>query len=206
MIAAFSPTGAPAVPSIGRVNDGELVERARRGDTDAFGVLVDRHRAAVYRAARAALGSAGEAEEVAQEAFLAAYRNLASYREEASFRTWLLRIAWRQALNRRRRLVWRWRRLVSAADGAGAPLLWPVAGPTPEAALLDAELAGHVRRLVRALPARLRDALLLCADGEQTYREIAVVLGIPEGTLKWRVAEARRRIKRRLVQMGYRDE
>jgi len=67
-------------------------------------------------------------------------------------------------------------------------------------------MARHVQRLVRALPARLRDPLLLCASGEQTYHEIASVLGIPEGTLKWRVAEARRRLKERLGRLGYGDD
>jgi RNA polymerase sigma factor (sigma-70 family) len=204
MIAVFFPTSAPPAASNRCVSDAELVARARQGDTAAFGELVDRHRAAVYRAAHAALGSASEAEDVAQEAFLAAYRKMASYRGEASFKTWLLTIAWRRALSHRRSLVTRWRRFVSgdlpeqpvAADG----------GRTPEATLIDAELAGHVQRLVRALPARLRDPLLLCADGEQTYHEIAAVLGIPEGTLKWRVAEARRRLKDRLVRLGYGDE
>lgn len=204
MIAVFFPTGPPCAASIGCVSDAELVARARRGDTAAFGELVDRHRAAVYRAAHAALGSAGEAEDVAQEAFLAAYRRMDSYRGEASFRTWLLTIAWRRALSRRRSLFARWRRFVSG-ELPDAPI--PGArGRTPEATLIDAEMAGHVQRLVRALPARLRDALLLSAAGEQTYHEIALVLGIPEGTLKWRVAEARRRLKDRLVRLGYRDE
>jgi len=204
MIAVFFPTSAPPAASNRCVSDAELVARARQGDTAAFGELVDRHRAAVYRAAHAALGSASEAEDVAQEAFLAAYRKMASYRGEASFKTWLLTIAWRRALSRRRSLVTRWRRFVS-----GDPPERPVAaggGRTPEATLIDAELAGHVQRLVRALPARLRDPILLCADGEQTYHEIAAVLGIPEGTLKWRVAEARRRLKDRLVRLGYGDE
>jgi RNA polymerase sigma-70 factor (ECF subfamily) len=186
------------------VSDAELVARARQGDTAAFGELVDRHRAAVYRAAQAALGSASEAEDVAQEAFLAAYRKMASYRGEASFKTWLLTIAWRRALSHRRSLVTRWRRFVSG-ELPEAPV--PDArGRTPEATLIDAEMAEHVRRLVRALPARLRDPLLLSAAGEQTYREISFILGIPEGTLKWRVAEARRRLKDRLVRLGYRDE
>jgi RNA polymerase sigma-70 factor (ECF subfamily) len=188
------------------VSDAELVARARQGDTAAFGELVDRHRAAVYRAAHAALGSAGEAEDVAQEAFLAAYRKMDSYRGEASFKTWLLKIAWRQALTRRRRVVSRWRRFVPAGDPPEAPSAGAGGDRSPEAILIDAELAGHVQRLVRALPARLRDPLLLSADGEQTYHEIAAVLGIPEGTLKWRVAEARRRLKDRLVRLGYRDE
>lgn len=206
MIAVFFPTSPPPAASIERVSDAELVARARQGDSAAYGELVDRHRAAVYRAAHAALGSAGEAEDVAQESFLAAYRKLDSFRGEASFKTWLLRIAWRQALTRRRSLVSRWRRFVSTGDPPEPPPAARRAGRTPEATLIDAEMAGHVRRLVWALPSRLRDPLLLCAAGEQTYHEIASVLGIPEGTLKWRVAEARRRLKERLARMGYRDE
>src|SRR6185503_7901171 len=104
MISVFFQTTAPPAASKGCVSDAELVARARRGDAEAFGELVDRHRAAVYRAAQAALGSANEAEDVAQEAFLAAYRKMDSYRGDASFKTWLLKIAWRQALTRRRRL------------------------------------------------------------------------------------------------------
>jgi len=186
------------------VSDAELVARARQGDTAAFGELVDRHRAAVYRAAHAALGSASEAEDVAQEAFLAAYQKMATYRGEASFKTWLLTIAWRRALGRRRRLASLWRRFVP-----GDPPDSPPSDRSPrtqEGALIEAEMARHVQRLVRALPARLRDPLLLCASGEQTYHEIASVLGIPEGTLKWRVAEARRQLKERLGRLGYGDD
>jgi RNA polymerase sigma factor (sigma-70 family) len=185
------------------VSDAELVARARQGDHSAFGELVERHRAAVYRAAHAALGSASEAEDVAQEAFLAAYQKMATYRAEASFKTWLLTIAWRRALSRRRSLASRWRRFAAGDPPESAD---PRQRRTQEGALIDAEMARHVERLVRALPARLRDPLLLCAAGEQTYGDIAAVLGIPEGTLKWRVAEARRRLKERLVRLGYGHE
>jgi len=185
------------------VSDAELVARARQGDTAAFGELVERHRSAVYRAAQAALGSDSEAEDVAQEAFLAAYRRMATYRGDASFKTWLLAIAWRRALGRRRRLASLWRRFVSADPPEPASM---DGRPTPEHVLIESEKTRHVMRLVRALPARLRDPLLLCASGDQTYHEIAVLLGIPEGTLKWRVAEARRRLKQRLVALGYGDE
>lgn len=186
------------------MSDAELVARARQGDTAAFGELVDRHRTAVYRAARAVLGSPSEAEDVAQEAFLTAYQKMASYRAEASFKTWLLTIAWRRALSRRRSLASRWRRFVSGETPEPAPSRRELR--TQEGALIDAEMVGHLQRLVRSLPPRLRDPLLLCAAGDQTYHEVAVVLGIPEGTLKWRVAEARRRLKERLVRLGYRDE
>ena len=201
---AFFPTDASPAASIERVSDAELVARAREGDTAAFGALVDRHRAAVYRAALAATGRASEAEDVAQEAFLTAYQKIASYREEASFKTWLLTIAWRRALSRRRSLAARWRRFVSteaheapAADGKTR---------TQEGALIAAEMAAHVRRLVGALPSRLRDPLLLSASGDHTYREIAALLAIPEGTAKYRVSEARRRLKERLARLGYGDE
>ena len=200
----FFPTGAFPGASIGCVSDAELVARARQGDTAAFGELVDRYRAAVYRAAQAALGSASEAEDVAQEAFLAAYQKMGTYRGEASFKTWLLTIAWRRALGRRRRLASLWRRFVPGDPPDSAPP--GRSSRTQEGALIQAEMAGHVQRLVRALPARLRDPLLLCASGEQTYHEIASVLGIPEGTLKWRVAEARRQLKERLGRLGYGDD
>jgi len=204
MIPVFLPTGARPGASTGCVSDAELVARARQGDTTAFGELVDRHRAAVYRAAHAALGSAEEAEDVAQEAFLAAYRKMATYRGEASFKTWLLAIAWRRARGRRRRLASLWRRFVSG-DVPDAPA--PDRAPrTQERDLIEAERVRHVQRLVPALPPRPRDPLLLCAAGEQTYHEIAAVLGIPEGTLKWRVAEARRRLKQRLAALGYGDD
>lgn len=69
------------------MSDVDLVARARAGDQAAFGELVDRHRTAVYRAALAALGSHGDAEDAAQDAFLLAYRRLDSFRGDASFKT-----------------------------------------------------------------------------------------------------------------------
>ena len=98
------------------MSDVDLVARARAGDQAAFGELVDRHRTAVYRAALAALGSHGDAEDAAQDAFLLAYRRLGSFRGDASFKTWLLTITWHQAINRRRSLTDRQRR-----DAASTP-------------------------------------------------------------------------------------
>jgi RNA polymerase sigma-70 factor (ECF subfamily) len=85
------------------VTDGELVERVRSGNTAAFGELVDRHRGAVFRAAFAALGNEADAEDVAQEALVLAFRRLDQFRGDASVRTWMVSIAWRLALSRRRR-------------------------------------------------------------------------------------------------------
>jgi RNA polymerase sigma-70 factor, ECF subfamily len=194
------------------VTDADLVARARRGDSAAFGELVDRHRTAVYRAALAATGSHADADDVAQDAFVLAFRRLDSFRGEASFKTWLLSIAWRQALNRRRMVTRMLRRLVmTAAAGADEPALALEAtaslvatGPTPEEAVLSGELARAVRREIAALSPRLRDALLLAQSGEYSYDEIGAMLRVPVGTIKWRVSEARRLIRRRLEQRGSR--
>ena len=183
------------------MSDSALVERARLGESAAFGELVDRHRRAVFRAALAALGSAEDAEEVAQEAFIAAYRHLASFRDEASFKTWLLSIAWRKALTRRRSIKTLMRRFVAPdADSGWDPM---DLGPTQEQTLIDSELRQHLKRLIGSLPPKLRDTLLLGASGDYTYDEIGAMLDIPLGTVKWRVAEARKQLRIRLGKLGY---
>lgn len=183
------------------VSDSELVERARRGDHAAFGTLVDRHRIPVFRAALAALGSREDAEDVAQEAFVAAYQHLQEFREEASFKTWLLAIAWRKALTRRRSVRSLLRRFVQPPEEVEWQV--PDASRTQEQAAIDEELQRHIRTEIARLTPRLRDALLLSAVGDQGYTEAAGTLGIPVGTLKWRVSEARRQLRVRLAAAGY---
>jgi len=183
------------------VSDPELVERARRGDDAAFGTLVDRHRTSVFRAALAALGTREDAEEVAQEAFVAAFQHLENFREDASFKTWLLSITWRKALTRRRTVKTFLRRFVQPPEDTEWQV--PDAGRTQEQAVLDQELRGHIRLEIARLAPKLRDALLLASAGEHNYSDIAGMLGIPVGTLKWRVNEARRQLKGRLAGMGY---
>jgi RNA polymerase sigma-70 factor (ECF subfamily) len=183
------------------VSDPELVERARRGDHAAFGALVDRHRTSVFRAALAALGAPEDAEEVAQEAFVAAYRHLQDFREDASFKTWLLSIAWRKALTRRRSVKMFLRRFVQPPEDTEWQV--PETGRSQEQAVIDRELHGHIRREIAGLAPKLRDALLLASAGEHSYADIAAMLGVPVGTLKWRVNEARRQLKGRLAEMGY---
>jgi RNA polymerase sigma-70 factor (ECF subfamily) len=186
------------------VSDAELVEQARQGNDAAFGQLVERYQTAVFRAALAALGSKEEAEDAAQDAFLAAYRKLHMFRGDASFKTWLLAITWRHALDRRGSLMRRLRR-VFAVDDAGWPQIEHPA-PSQEQALVRRELREQVRAVVKTLPAKYRDALLLSTSGNHTFEEIAGILRVPVGTAKWRVFEARRQLKRKLAGLGYVDE
>ena len=177
-----------------------LVAAARRGDEHAFGALVTLHQRVVYRTALAALGSREDAEDAAQEAFVVAWRKLSGFRGDSSFRTWLLTIVWRKALDRRRtRLLWRQRKAVDLYDDATPVVEALEAGtPDPERAALASDAARRVRAEIRALSPKLRDTLLLAASGEYSYDEIATLLGIPLGTVKWRVAEARRLVGSRI--------
>ena len=205
-----------------RVNDADLVARARDGDHGAFGELVDRHRGAVFRAAMAALRSHAEADEATQDAFVLAWRRLGSYRGESSFKTWLLSIAWHQAINRRRGLV-RWlKRTVELEDvevGGATVRLKPdttaastatsvVSGfsqtfQNPEQLVADDELRRHIGEAIRALSPKLRDALLLAQSGEYSYEEIGAMLGVAAGTIKWRVSQARNLVKQGLRTRGH---
>ncbi len=192
------------------MTDDELVALAREGDTDAFGELVLRNQAAVYRAALAAVGSPADANDVAQEAFLLAYTRLGSFRGAASFKTWLLTITWNQAINRRRANTRWWRRIVDLGSADmdmrdAEMVLLVAASDTPEQLAAAGQLRGEIRRAIALLPRKLRDALLLAQSGEYDYQEIGAMLRIPVGTVKWRVSEARRVVKTRLRARGYSD-
>jgi RNA polymerase sigma-70 factor, ECF subfamily len=212
-----SPAGAvdfPTGPGPGTtkvcVTDLELVERAREGDSDAFGVLVERHHRAALRAAVAALGRPDEADDAVQEAWMAARDRLGGFRGDAAFRTWLLAIVWHKATDRRRGVT-RWlARLVSfdggtAVAGETTPLLAFVdaGAATPERRALDSEQQRTVAGLVRALSPKLRDPLLLIGSGDYSYDEVASMLAIPVGTVKWRVSEARRQLRVKLTRLGF---
>ena len=195
--------GEPEAPS-----DLELVRLAQAGDTQAFGTLVERNRRAVFRAALAAVGSPAEADDVAQEAFVAAYRKLADFRGEAAFRTWVVSIAWRKALDRRKSIT-RWLK-VTVTPQRFDDRAWrrhgrtefrpPIAGRGPgrrgartDDSPADCHAAAEVAR---------RPAALGIRRGTRTSRS-EPLLGIPVGTVKWRVSEARRVLKQKLASMGH---
>ena len=183
------------------MTDDELVRLAQAGDAGAFDQLVVRHQSAVFRAALAALRSPEEAEEAAQDALVRAWQKLGSFRGDAAFRTWLLSIAWNRALSRRRSIgAWFARRAsIEAADRVRGD------GGGPLDALRERELTRHVAAAIDGLSPKLRDALLLAQSGDYGYDEIAAMLQVPVGTLKSRVFDARKKVKERLVALGYVD-
>ena len=189
--------------------DLDLVRLAQAGDVDAFGELVERNRRAVFRAALACVRSPAEADDVAQEAFVTAYRKLGTFRGDAQFRTWLLSITWRKAIDRRKSIS-RWLRLAvtpsrmeTGEDSFDHMERVATSTRSQEDMFVDEELQQNVTRLIGTLPRKLRDALLLAGTGEHTYEEISQILGAPLGTVKWRVSEARRVLKKKLAALGY---
>ena len=183
------------------MTDAELVAEARAGDRSAFDAIVQRYQHAVFRAALAVTADRSEAEDAAQDTFLKAYRFLGDFRGESSLKTWLLAIAWREGLSRRRSIACRLRRLV--APSGDEPFDPPEPRRSSEARLVAVEHAAAVRRLVASLPDKYRVPLLLSASGDYTFDEIAEALGVPCGTVKWRVSDARRQLRAKLAAMGY---
>lgn len=186
----------PLKASIERVTDGELVEQVRAGDADAFGELVERHRGVVYRAALAALGNEADAEDIAQEALVLAFRRIDQFRGDASVKTWMVSIAWRLSLSRRRRLWWKASR--RSAPETEAHELRDL-GASPEARMQSAQYIKTVQHHIRRLPRKLRDALLLAAAGDLTQDEIAAAMNIPPATFRGRVRDARLKLKAKLT-------
>ena len=211
-----------ADPSISRVTATEaaeaasaadlvLVRRVQAGDTEAFGELVERNRRAVFRAALAAVGSATEADDVAQEAFVTAFQKLGGFRGESSFKTWLLAITWRKAIDRRKSVT-RWmQRMVAPAHSNETGEEWDVmdrlaaGGQSQEDELMTSDLQQRLKPLIASLPKKLRDALMLAGSGDHSYDEIGRLLKIPTGTVKWRVSEARKVLRQKMAAMGYTD-
>jgi RNA polymerase sigma-70 factor (ECF subfamily) len=188
-----------------------LVRRAQAGDVAAFGELVERNRRAVFRAALAAVGSATEADDVAQEAFITAFQKLNGFRAESSFKTWLLTITWRKAIDRRKSVT-RWmHRMVSPGQSGETGEEWDpmdrvaAGGQSQEDDLRTSDLRKRLKPLIASLPRKLRDALLLAGAGDHSYDEIGRMLKIPTGTVKWRVSEARKVLKQKMAAMGYTD-
>ena len=168
--------------------DCALVEAAADGSRDAFDELVRRHQAAIVNLVRA-LTARGDAEDIAQEVFVRAWKSLRTFRGESAFRTWLHRIAVNVVHTSRARQG-RMMRLFRQPLPADRE---PAAGEEPT----DARLARRqiVERALASLPEDLRVAVTLRDLQGLDYREIADALDVPIGTVESRIFRARQRLK-----------
>jgi len=169
---------------------------ARGGDERAFRRLVETHMRAVYALGYRILGDADDADDVAQETFVRAYHALERYDERYSFYTWLRAIATRLALNEIARRKRRRTDGGAAFEVASETVIDSAADAVEHMA--DAELRQSVERGMAGLPPEYRAVLVLRAEQDLSYAEIASVLGIPEGTVMSRLHRARAMLRRAL--------
>jgi RNA polymerase sigma-70 factor (ECF subfamily) len=172
------------------LDEAALVRASQRGDREAFGILVSRHSRPVLSVATRMLGPGADAEDVAQETFVAAYRALAGFKFDASFSTWLYRIAVNKCTDwlRARRPE---RRSLTDTDEDGTPVYEPADEDTPYHELERIELAWELDQAIQQLPPLYRESFVLKHIEGLGYDEMSEILGVHRDTLKMRVYKAR---------------
>lgn len=177
-------------------SDSDLVALARGGRQQAYRALIERHRDSVYRLVRGAIGDADEALDVTQETFISAFAALDRYDPDRPFRAWIARIAFNKARDwSRRRAV---RRFFSFAvpETAGDLLIDPAAPPDQLAE--DRQALARAGSAIAALPAALKETLILRTIDGMGQAEAAAALGVSEKTIETRLYRARQRLREAL--------
>ena len=180
---------------INNVSDEGLVGRAKQGDLEAYSELVRRHREMVYRTVLRFTRDHGDADDLAQETFLRAYREIRRFREKAGFSTWLYRIAVNLSLNnlkRKKREMGRQEFDESCGDRQPAP------GFSPESASQSAELQVCLGNAVDSLPRAYKTSFVLVVYEGMSHGQAARILGCSENTVSWRLHKARKMLQARL--------
>jgi len=173
-----------------------VVERARKGDLEAFGELVESYQHRIVNYIRAIVANEADAEDVAQDTFLRAYRALGRFRGQSSFKTWLYQIATNAArshLGRRRASP---ETAGAESDDGTSEIDRAASGHDLEAELVSRD---RIERALAGLPAVLREAVVLRDVEGLDYREIAEALDIPIGTVESRIFRGRQRLRKILV-------
>ncbi len=195
--------------SLGAANlgssDSAFVERCKQGDVSAFCELVERYKSRVYSFVARSVRDPSDAEDLTQDVFVQAYAAIRAYRSDASFKTWIFRIAHNKVIDHSRR-----RRKRSEIAGPSLDhredddldLAERLSGPDaedPAAGFRRDELAEHVRQAVATLSEKLRVVVVLYDFEGCAYEEIAAIVGCPVGTVKSRLFNARTALKRKLA-------
>ena len=194
-------------------SDADVIERAKRGDHEAFRVLVERYQGRAYGLALRVLRDEEQARDAVQDAFLKVYGSLGKFQGRSGFYTWFYRLVMNVCLDMKRRdrsgrhVEWEEERAVEIAQGAEA-LAPDAADPGrsgPESALGRAQLRDVLSRAIQALPDSARRTLELREIDGLSYAEIAKALGVPKGTVMSRLFYARRRVQAALIEAGVAD-
>jgi RNA polymerase sigma-70 factor (ECF subfamily) len=184
--------------SVKRQEEQLLVDRCRRGDRESFAQLMRLHEKQIYNFTYRMLGSEGEAEDLTQDIFIAAFQGIRSFRGEAKFSTWLYRIALNQARNRikylsRRNFFARQRRRTDyrANIVSESPEGLADSAPTPEQWTMTKDLVVQVQECLNQIPPQARQILVLRDIQGFSYDEMSEMLSLKPGTVKSRLHRAR---------------
>ena len=173
-----------------------IIARARRGDAGAFEQLVETYRDQVYRIALRMCGNAADADETAQEAFLAAWRGLPNFRGDSRFSTWLYQLTTHAAID----LMRREKRQIAAEDITEVSAPDPAPGPQQQAERRETQEA--VRDAILQLTPEYRQIVVLRFLEDLSYEEIGAALKLPSGTVKSRLNRAKAQLKDVLSKSG----
>jgi RNA polymerase sigma-70 factor (ECF subfamily) len=182
--------------------DEQMVERALSGDPEAFGEIVRRWERRIFALAFGMLGREEDARDATQETFLAAFRNLRGFRGEAKVSSWLHRIAVNQCITRQRRAKVRSETALEDEAEKNAAVFALPPDVSPARAAEHREASSAVRKAVCALPADLRQVVVMKEFEELTFQEISDVLDVPLSTVKSRLYTALRQLELRLQKFG----
>lgn len=175
-----------------------LVDRLRRGETAAVAEVYDRHHAVVFAFARRLVGDAEAARDLVHDVFVALPKAARSFRGDASLETFLLAIAIRHA-HRHVRTAARKRRAFERFGSEPKNDVVP-----PDEMSYRRTLAEELSRALDLLPLEQRVAFVLCEVEERTSREVAAIVGVPEGTVRTRLFHAKRKLREELERRGLR--
>ncbi len=191
--------------------DHDLVARFKRGDAEAFPLLLDRYQRSVFGMLRNMAPWGKEtAEDLCQETFMRAFRGLPAFQGGSKFKTWLFRIATHVGITeiRKRRALKRAGRTwsIHGDEDRGLPAFDPVSSTQePSEALSKTEELAQLRLAIDSIPPLWRTVLVLRDQEGRSYEEISEILGVPVGTVRSRLHRARSRVREALEKMG-RDE
>jgi RNA polymerase sigma-70 factor (ECF subfamily) len=206
-VSAVNPndmTSPSAVESAPEVQDVDLVKRAQGGDARAFDALVTKYRGRVYSMTYSLVQNDSDAWDLAQEAFIKAWRALPGFKHDSSFYTWLYRIAINTAKNAavaRSRSPVEYDLDLQNSDESYELQARMADHDTPEALAMAEEIRMVVEAAIDSLPEELRTAIVLRELDGQSYEAIAATMACPVGTVRSRIFRAREVIDRRLLQV-----
>ncbi len=179
-------------------DDAELITDCLQGQTDAFGVLVLRYENRLFNTLIGVLGSAEDARDVAQDAFVLAFQKIHTFRRQSAFYSWLFRIALNSAASRQRKRNRVHVSLEATRERSGAEPVETHPAAQPEFALDVAERQALVRAALAQLSDEFRTVLVLKEMDDLSYEEIAEIVDCPIGTVRSRIHRARLELRTRL--------